>query len=140
MSQSELSDTSVAGESRENIIQDWEEQPEVVISKLYSKMEEIEDKLDKAVGGDQPDGKDQIQVWNHEQDIPGDPKIFQLIKELRNTNDQGLNRLSTAQIEQIVERKRTRTLEIMSELASNHDKIVMKNHGGNKGKYLYWKP
>jgi hypothetical protein len=113
---------------------------EVTVEEVYQEVQEVKELLKEQRGGKQPSGKEQIQVWSHEQDIPGDPKIFQLIKQLRNTNDQGLNRLSTSQIEQIVDRKRTRTLEIMSELASNHDKIVMKNHGGNKGKFLYWKP
>lgn len=139
MSQSELSDTSVAGEERESLVQDWEEQPEVVISKLWKKMEEINEKLDKLNGGDQPKGSEQKQVWDDENDLPGCPETSKIIKKLKSAEDQGKKRIPTRAVMQIWGCSRQRALDVMDELDMKHEKIDKKNLGGNKGSYLYWR-
>jgi len=50
-----------------------------------------------------------------------------------------LRRIQVGKVEQILGRKRTRTLEIMRKLDRKHENLKYKNLGGNKGSYLYWK-
>ena len=99
----------------------------------------IERKLDKAIGNanGQPDAEDHIEVWNDEQDLPGDIRIGKVIKEAK-TGRRGVRRIQVGKVEQIVGRKRTRTLEIMRELDRNHKNLRYENRGGNKGSYLYY--
>ena len=100
----------------------------------------IERKLDKAIGNanGQPNAEDHVEVWNDEQDLPGDIRIGKVIKEARKPGRRGLKRIQVGKIEQIVGRKRTRTLEIMRKLDRKHENLKYKNLGGNKGSYLYW--
>jgi len=100
----------------------------------------IERKLDKAIGNanGQPDSEDHVEVWNDEQDLPGDIRIGKVIKEARKPGRRGLKRIQVGKIEQIVGRKRTRTLEIMRELDRKHENLKYENRGGNKGSYLYY--
>jgi hypothetical protein len=99
----------------------------------------IERKLDKAIGNanGQPDAEDHIEVWNDQQDLPGDIRIGKVIKEAK-TGRRGVRRIQVGKVEQIVGRKRTRTLEIMRELDRKHENLRYENRGGNKGSYLYY--
>ena len=99
----------------------------------------IERKLDKAIGNanGQPDAEDHLEVWNDEQDLPGDIRIGKVIKEAK-TGRRGVRRIQVGKVEQIVGRKRTRTLEIMRELDRKHENLRYENRGGNKGSYLYY--
>ena len=100
----------------------------------------IERKLDKAIGNanGQPNAEDHVEVWNDEQDLPGDIRIGKVIKEARKPGRRGLKRIQVGKIEQIVGRKRTRTLEIMRKLDRKHENLRYENRGGNKGSYLYY--
>ena len=100
----------------------------------------IERKLDKAIGNanGQPNAEDHVEVWNDEQDAPGDIRIGKVIKEARKPGRRGIKRIQVAKIEQIVGRKRTRTLEIMRKLDRKHENLKYENRGGNKGSYLYY--
>ena len=99
----------------------------------------IERKLDKAIGNanGQPDAEDHVEVWNDEQDLPGDIRIGKVIKEAK-TGRRGVRCIQVGKVEQIVGRKRTRTLEIMRELDRKHKNLRYENRGGNKGSYLYY--
>ena len=110
------------------------------IKQLKKNQKNIEKKLDKAIGNanGQPDAEDHIEVWNEEQDVPGDRRIGKVIKEAKKPGRRGIKRIQVAKIEQIVGRKRTRTLEIMRELDRKHENLNYKNRGGNKGSYLYY--
>jgi hypothetical protein len=101
----------------------------------------IEKKLDKAIGNanGQPDAEDQIEVWNDEKDVPIDKRIVKVIKEAKKAGDNKLRRVQVGKVEEILGRKRTRTLEIMRKLDRKHENLKYKNLGGNKGSYLYWK-
>ena len=110
------------------------------IKQLKINQKNMEKKLDKAIGNanGQPNAEDHVEVWNDEQDAPGDIRIGKVIKEARKPGRRGIKRIQVAKIEQIVGRKRTRTLEIMRKLDRKHDNLKYKNRGGNKGSYLYW--
>ena len=110
------------------------------IKQLKINQKNIERKLDKAIGNanGQPDAEDHVEVWNDEQDTPGDIRIGKVIKEARKPGRRGLKRIQVGKIEQIVGRKRTRTLEIMRELDRKHENLKYENRGGNKGSYLYY--
>lgn len=127
----ELSDESVAGEKRQNKLDDYSRKA------VMKKLEKIEKKLDKAVGGDQPDGKDQIKVWKN--GGPGHQKIAKVIQKAKQVDEDNLQRISAGEVETTVGRSRSRTLEIMRELDSEHPDLKFKNFGGNRGSYLYWK-
>ena len=109
------------------------------IKQLKINQKNMEKKLDKAIGNanGQPDAEDHIEVWNDEQDLPGDIRIGKVIKEAK-TGRRGVRRIQVGKMEQILGRKRTRTLEIMRELDRKHENLNYKNRGGNKGSYLYW--
>lgn len=107
--------------------------------KLERKFEEIQNQLDKAVGGSQPSGDNQLDVWDEELEQPGDPVIVEVIKKAKKTDDSGLRRIPVGKIEDMIDRSRTRTLDVMRELARKHDRLKFKNLGGNKGSYLYYK-
>ena len=100
----------------------------------------IERKLDKAIGNanGQPDAEDHLEVWNDEQDLPGDIRIGKVIKEARKPERGGVRGIHVGTVEQIVGRKRTRTLEIMRKLDRKHENLKYENRGGNKGSYLYY--
>ena len=100
----------------------------------------IERKLDKAIGNanGQPDAEDHLEVWNDEQDLPGDIRIGKVIKEAKKPGRRGIRGIQVGKMEQILGRKRTRTLEIMRELDRKHENLNYKNRGGNKGSYLYY--
>jgi len=108
--------------------------------KIEKNQKNIEKKLDKAIGNanGQPDAEDHIEVWNDQQDSPGDIRIAKVIKQARKPERGGLTRIQVGEIEQIVGRKRTRTLEIMRELDRKHENLKYENLGGNKGSYLYY--
>jgi hypothetical protein len=110
------------------------------IKQLKINQKNIEKKLDKAIGNanGQPDAEDHIEVWSDEQDSPGDIRIAKVIKEARKPGRRGLKRIQVGEIEQIVGRKRTRTLEIMRKLDRKHENLKYENRGGNKGSYLYY--
>ena len=110
------------------------------IKQLKINQKNMEKKLDKAIGNanGQPDAEDHIEVWNDEQDLPGDIRIGKVIKEARKPGRRGLKRIQVGKIEQIVGRKRTRTLEIMRKLDRKHENLKYENRGGNKGSYLYY--
>ena len=99
----------------------------------------IERKLDKAIGNanGQPDAEDHVEVWNDEQDTPGDIRIGKVIKEAK-TGRRGIRGIQVGKMEQILGRKRTRTLEIMRKLDRKHENLKYENRGGNKGSYLYY--
>jgi len=107
--------------------------------KIEKNQKNIEKKLDKAIGNanGQPDAEDHIEVWNEEQDVPGDIRISKVIKEAK-TGRRGIRCIQVGEVEQIVGRKRTRTLEIMRKLDRKHDNLRYENRGGNKGSYLYY--
>ena len=110
------------------------------IKQLKINQKNMEKKLDKAIGNanGQPDAEDHIEVWNDEQDLPGDIRIGKVIKEAKKPERGGVRRIQVGKMEQILGRKRTRTLEIMRELDRKHENLNYKNRGGNKGSYLYW--
>ena len=110
------------------------------IKQLKINQKNMEKKLDKAIGNanGQPDAEDHLEVWNDEQDLPGDIRIGKVIKEARKPERGGVRGIHVGTVEQIVGRKRTRTLEIMRELDRKHQNLKYKNRGGNKGSYLYW--
>ena len=110
------------------------------IKQLKINQKNMEKKLDKAIGNanGQPNAEDHVEVWNDEQDAPGDIRIGKVIKEARKPGRRGIKRIQVAKIEQIVGRKRTRTLEIMRKLDRKHDNLKYENRGGNKGSYLYY--
>jgi len=110
------------------------------IKQLKINQKNMEKKLDKAIGNanGQPDAEDHLEVWNDKQDLPGDIRIGKVIKEARKPGRRGIKRIQVAKIEQILGRKRTRTLEIMRELDRKHENLNYKNRGGNKGSYLYY--
>ena len=110
------------------------------IKQMKINQKNMEKKLDKAIGNanGQPDAEDHVEVWNDEQDAPGDIRIGKVIKEARKPGRRGIKRIQVAKIEQIVGRKRTRTLEIMRKLDRKHDNLKYENRGGNKGSYLYY--
>ena len=109
------------------------------IKQMKINQKNMEKKLDKAIGNanGQPDAEDHIEVWNDEQDLPGDIRIGKVIKEAK-TGRRGVRRIQVGKVEQIVGRKRTRTLEIMRELDRKHENLRYENRGGNKGSYLYY--
>jgi len=109
------------------------------IKQLKINQKNMEKKLDKAIGNanGQPDAEDHIEVWNEEQDVPGDIRISKVIKEAK-TGRRGVRCIQVGKVEQIVGRKRTRTLEIMRELDRKHENLRYENRGGNKGSYLYY--
>jgi len=109
------------------------------IKQLKINQKNMEKKLDKAIGNanGQPDAEDHIEVWNDEQDLPGDIRIGKVIKEAK-TGRRGVRRIQVGKMEQILGRKRTRTLEIMRELDRKHENLRYENRGGNKGSYLYY--
>jgi hypothetical protein len=110
------------------------------IKQLKKNQKNIEKKLDKALGNanGQPDAEDQIEVWNDEQDVPSDIRIGKVIKEAKKPGRKGIRGIQVGKVEQILGRKRTRTLEIMRKLDRKHENLKYKNMGGNKGSYLYW--
>ena len=110
------------------------------IKQLKKNQKNIERKLDKAIGNAnvQPNAEDHVEVWNDEQDLPGDIRIGKVIKEAKKPERGGVRRIQVAKIEQILGRKRTRTLEIMRKLDRKHDNLKYENRGGNKGSYLYY--
>jgi len=109
------------------------------IKQLKINQKNMEKKLDKAIGNanGQPDAEDHIEVWNEEQDVPGDIRISKVIKEAK-TGRRGVRRIQVGKMEQILGRKRTRTLEIMRKLDRKHENLRYENRGGNKGSYLYY--
>lgn len=129
----ELSDKSVAGEERQNKLEDYSRKA------VMEKLDRIEKKLDKRTGNSegQPDGKDQITVWKN--GGPGHPKIGKVIAAAKQQDSDQLQRASAGEIETILERSRSRTLEIMRELDREHPDLEFKNFGGNRGSYLYWR-
>ena len=109
------------------------------IKQLKINQKNMEKKLDKAIGNanGQPDAEDHVEVWNDEQDTPGDIRIGKVIKEAK-TGRRGIRGIQVGKMEQILGRKRTRTLEIMRELDRKHENLRYENRGGNKGSYLYY--
>jgi len=110
------------------------------IKQLKINQKNMEKKLDKAIGNanGQPDAEDHLEVWNDEQDLPGDIRIGKVIKEAKKPGRRGIRGIQVGKMEQILGRKRTRTLEIMRELDRKHENLNYKNRGGNKGSYLYY--
>ena len=110
------------------------------IKQLKINQKNIERKLDKAIGNanGQPDAEDHIEVWNDEREAVTDIRIAKVIKEAKKPGRRGIRGIQVGKIEQILGRKRTRTLEIMRELDRKHENLNYKNRGGNKGSYLYW--
>jgi len=110
------------------------------IKQLKINQKNMEKKLDKAIGNanGQPDAEDHIEVWNEEQDVPGDIRISKVIKEAKKPGRRGIRGIQVGKMEQILGRKRTRTLEIMRELDRKHENLRYENRGGNKGSYLYY--
>jgi hypothetical protein len=110
------------------------------IKQLKINQKNIEKKLDKAIGNanGQPDAEDHIEVWNDEREAVTDIRIAKVIKEAKKPGRRGIRGIQVGKIEQILGRKRTRTLEIMRELDRKHENLNYKNRGGNKGSYLYW--
>jgi hypothetical protein len=111
------------------------------IKQLKKNQKNIEKKLDKAIGNanGQPDAEDQIEVWDDEEGLPADIRIAKVIKEAKKAGDNKLRRIQVGKVEEILGRKRTRTLEIMRKLDRKHENLTYKNLGGNKGSYLYYK-
>ena len=111
------------------------------IKQLKKNQKNIERKLDKAIGNanGQPDSEDHIEVWNDEREAVTDIRIAKVIKEAKKPGRRGIRGIQVGKMEQILGRKRTRTLEIMRELDRKHENLKYKNRGGNKGSYLYWK-
>jgi hypothetical protein len=109
--------------------------------KIEKNQKNIEKKLDKAIGNanGQPDAEDQIEVWDDEEGLPADIRIAKVIKEAKKAGDNKLRRIQVGKVEEILGRKRTRTLEIMRKLDRKHENLTYKNLGGNKGSYLYYK-
>ena len=110
------------------------------IKQLKINQKNMEKKLDKAIGNanGQPDAEDHLEVWNDEQDLPGDIRIGKVIKEAKKPGRRGIRGIQVGKMEQILGRKRTRTLEIMRELDRKHENLRYENRGGNKGSYLYY--
>jgi hypothetical protein len=110
------------------------------IKQLKINQKNMEKKLDKAIGNanGQPDAEDHIEVWNDEREAVTDIRIAKVIKEAKKPGRRGIRGIQVGKIEQILGRKRTRTLEIMRELDRKHENLNYKNRGGNKGSYLYW--
>jgi len=110
------------------------------IKQLKINQKNMEKKLDKAIGNanGQPDAEDHLEVWNDEQDLPGDIRIGKVIKEARKPERGGVRGIHVGTVEQIVGRKRTRTLEIMRKLDRKHENLKYENRGGNTGSYLYY--
>ena len=100
----------------------------------------IERKLDKAIGNanGQPDAEDHIEVWNDEREAVTDRRIAKVIKEAKKPGRGGVRGIHVGTVEQILGRKRTRTLEIMRKLDRKHENLKYENRGGNEGSYLYW--
>ena len=110
------------------------------IKQLKINQKNMEKKLDKAIGNanGQPDAEDHIEVWNEEREAVTDIRIAKVIKEAKKPGRRGIRGIQVGKIEQILVRKRTRTLEIMRKLDRKHENLNYKNRGGNKGSYLYW--
>ena len=110
------------------------------IKQLKINQKNMERKLDKAIGNanGQPDAEDHIEVWNDEREAVTDIRIAKVIKEAKKPGRRGIRGIQVGKMEQILGRKRTRTLEIMRELDRKHENLNYKNRGGNKGSYLYW--
>ena len=110
------------------------------IQQLKINQKNIERKLDKAIGNanGQPDAEDHLEVWNDEREAVTDRRIAKVIKEAKKPGRRGVRGIQVGKMEQILGRKRTRTLEIMRELDRKHENLNYKNRGGNKGSYLYW--
>ena len=110
------------------------------IKQLKINQKNMEKKLDKAIGNanGQPDAEDHLEVWNDEQDTPGDIRIGKVIKEAKKPGRGGVRGIHVGTVEQILGRKRTRTLEIMRKLDRKHENLKYENRGGNKGSYLYY--
>jgi len=110
------------------------------IKQLKINQKNMEKKLDKAIGNanGQPDAEDHIEVWNDEREAVTDIRIAKVIKEAKKPGRRGIRGIQVGKMEQILGRKRTRTLEIMRELDRKHENLNYKNRGGNKGSYLYW--
>ena len=110
------------------------------IKQLKKNQKNIERKLDKAIGNanGQPDAEDHIEVWNDEREAVTDIRIAKVIKEAKKPGRRGIRGIQVGKMEQILGRKRTRTLEIMRELDRKHENLRYENRGGNKGSYLYW--
>jgi hypothetical protein len=108
--------------------------------KIEKNQKNIEKKLDKALGNanGQPDAEDHIEVWDDEEGLPADIRIAKVIKQAKKPERGGLRRIHVGEVEQIVGRKRTRTLEIMRKLDRKHENLRYENLGGNKGSYLYY--
>ena len=110
------------------------------IKQLKINQKNMEKKLDKAIGNanGQPDAEDHIEVWNDEREAVTDIRIAKVIKEAKKPGRRGIRGIQVGKMEQILGRKRTRTLEIMRELDRKHENLNYKNRGGNKGSYLYY--
>jgi hypothetical protein len=108
--------------------------------KIEKNQKNIEKKLDKALGNanGQPDAEDHIEVWNDEREAVTDIRIAKVIKQAKKPGRNGIRGIHVGEVEQIVGRKRTRTLEIMRKLDRKHDNLRYENRGGNKGSYLYY--
>ena len=110
------------------------------IKQLKINQKNMEKKLDKAIGNanGQPDAEDHIEVWNDEREAVTDIRIAKVIKEAKKPGRRGIRGIQVGKMEQILGRKRTRTLEIMRELDRKHENLRYENRGGNKGSYLYY--
>jgi hypothetical protein len=110
------------------------------IKQLKINQKNIEKKLDKAIGNanGQPDAEDHIEVWNEEREAVTDIRIAKVIKQAKKPERGGLRRIHVGEIEQILGRKRTRTLQIMRKLDRKAKNLKYENLGGNKGSYLYY--
>ena len=110
------------------------------IKQLKINQKNMEKKLDKAIGNanGQPDAEDHIEVWNEEREAVTDIRIAKVIKEAKKPGRRGIRGIQVGKMEQILGRKRTRTLEIMRELDRKHENLRYENRGGNKGSYLYY--
>ena len=110
------------------------------IKQLKKNQKNIERKLDKAIGNanGQPDAEDHIEVWNDEREAVTDRRIAKVIKEAKKPGRGGVRGIHVGTVEQILGRKRTRTLEIMRKLDRKHENLKYENRGGNKGSYLYY--
>jgi len=110
------------------------------IKQLKKNQKNIERKLDKAIGNanGQPNAEDHIEVWNDEREAVTDRRIAKVIKEAKKPGRGGVRGIHVGTVEQILGRKRTRTLEIMRKLDRKHQNLKYENRGGNEGSYLYW--
>jgi len=129
MSHSELSQESVAGEKRENKIEDMSRKA------IFKKLDQLEKKLDKAIGNASDQPSSHITVWGADgPPDPGSTEIAGLIKEVKQrSSGVGMDR---NQVQQFLGLKKKRTLEVMKELGAKHPDLSYKDSEGNQASRL----